>query len=145
MAEKPYLPSIKELKAQAKRLRAQLAEDGDFVSHCEALELVAAQFGFRDWNTIVAAAGNRRPPPFEIGARMSGSYLGQAFRGEIIGVTILSPGRTRVTIQFDEPVDVVSFDSFSAFRSRVTAIVNDVGETAEKTSDGRPQLAMERL
>ena len=53
------IPSIDVLKQQAKRLRAGLAEDGDFISHSESLELVAKQYGLRDWNTLFAAAGNR--------------------------------------------------------------------------------------
>jgi len=42
------LPSLDALKAQAKRLRSALAEEGDFIKHGEALELVARQFGYRD-------------------------------------------------------------------------------------------------
>jgi hypothetical protein len=133
------LPSLDTLKAQAKRLRQALAEDGDFISHGEALELLAKQMGFRDWNTLHAAAGNR-PSPLQLGAKVSGTYLGQKFSGEIIGVEALSAGRWRVTIDFDEAVDVVTFDSFSAFRKRVTATVGGDGRSMEKTSNGRPQM-----
>ncbi|MEZ5914292.1 MAG: glyoxalase superfamily protein [Parvularculaceae bacterium] len=91
--------SLEDLKAQAKRLRAALAQDGDFISHSEALELLAKQLGFRDWNTLHAAAGNRPPPP-QIGDRVAGAYLGQRFEGEIIAVSALSGGRYRVTIDF---------------------------------------------
>jgi len=51
-------------------------------------------------------------------------------------------GRYRASIQFDTPVDVVAFDSFSAFRRRVTVTVDATGATAEKTSDGRPHLQL---
>jgi catechol 2,3-dioxygenase-like lactoylglutathione lyase family enzyme len=46
-------------KSMARRLRADLAERGVAVSHSEALELVAHQYGARDWNTLAArpAAG----------------------------------------------------------------------------------------
>lgn len=135
--------SLDDLKAQAKRLRAALAEDGDFISHSEALELLAKQLGHRDWNTLHAAIGNRPAPP-QLGDRVSGSYLGQRFAGEIIGVEALSGGRRRVTIEFDEAVDVVTFESFSAFRKRVSAVVNEDGRSAEKTSDGRPQMELDR-
>jgi len=47
-------------KQQAKRLRTSLAERGVEVTHSEALELVAHQYGARDWNTLVA-----QPPPGE--------------------------------------------------------------------------------
>ena len=135
--------SIDALKTQAKRLRQALAEDGDFISHSEALELVAKQLGYRDWNTAYAAAGNRPPPP-QLGERVGGAYLGQNFKGEIIGVETLSGERWRITIEFDEPVDVVTFESFSAYRKRVTAIVGADGLSAEKTSNGRPQMELRR-
>lgn len=135
--------SIEALKAQAKRLRQALAEDGDFISHSEALELLAKQLGYRDWNTLYAAAGNR-PSELQLGDRVSGAYLGQAFAGEIIGIETLSGGRRRVTIEFDNPVDVVTFESFSAYRKRVSAIVGEDGCSAEKTSNGRPQMEIRR-
>ena len=135
--------SLDDLKAQAKRLRAALAEDGDFISHSEALELLAKQLGFRDWNTLHAAIGNR-PAPLQLGDRIAGAYLGQPFEGEIIAVEALSGGRRRITIDFDEAVDVVTFESFSAFRKRVTAVIDEDGKSAEKTSDGRPQMELKR-
>ena len=135
--------SLDALKAQARRLRQALAEDGDFISHGEALELLARQMGFRDWNTLHVAAGNR-PPPLQIGARVSGRYLGQKFSGVIVGVEMLSGDRRRVAVDFDEPVDVVTFESFSAYRKRVSAIVGEDGCSAEKTSNGRPQMEIDR-
>lgn len=135
--------SLEALKSQAKRLRQALAEDGDFITHSESLELLAKQLGYRDWNTVHAAVGNRPSPP-RVGERISGSYLGQDFSGEIIGVEALSAGRHRVTINFDEAVDVVTFDSFSAFRKRVTAVIGEDWTSAEKTSNGRPQMEIRR-
>ena len=41
-------------KAMARRLRQTLADRGVEVSHSEALELVAQQYGARDWNTLAA-------------------------------------------------------------------------------------------
>ena len=41
-------------KSMARRLRADLAARDVAVSHSEALELVAHQYGARDWNTLVA-------------------------------------------------------------------------------------------
>lgn len=139
------LPSLDDLKTQAKRLRASLENDGDFISHSEALELIAHQHGFRDWNGLHAACGNRPPPtPLAIGARVGGRYLGQEFAGEILGLETLSAGRIRITLDFDEPVDVVTFESFSAFRQRVSCVIGDDGKTAEKTSNGRPHLELLR-
>lgn len=138
------LPSLDALKQQAKRLRAGLDEDGDFITHSESLELVAKQYGFRDWNTAVAAAGNRPPlSRFQLGSRIAGRYLGQPFKGEIIAIRTMGEDCLRVVLQFDEPVDVVKFDSFSAFRHRVSAVISAEGASPEKTSDGAPQLQMD--
>ncbi|WLS07375.1 glyoxalase superfamily protein [Shinella sumterensis] len=140
------LPSIDTLKDQAKRLRARFADEMQPVSHSRALELIAAQYGFRDWNTLHAAVGNRPPfNPWMLGSRVRGTYLGQPFDAEVIGVQALTsqPGRYRMTLHFDTPVDVVTFDSFSAFRQRVNCTVDETGRTLEKTSNGRPHLELE--
>lgn len=139
------LPSLQSLKDQAKRLRARLETDGTIIGHSKSLELLANQYGYKDWNTLHAAIGNRPPPsPVVLGAEVRGRYLGQSFKGEVIAVAALSaPDRFRVTFQFDEPVDVVTFDSFSAFRQRVTCTIDRSGRTAEKTSDGRPHMQLE--
>lgn len=141
MTDQHRLPSVKALKQQAKRLRERLAQDGDFISHSEALELIAHQHGQKDWNTLYAAIGNRpAAQALTPGARVTGRYLSQPFAGEIIGVSRYANDRLRITIAFDEAVDVVRFDSFSAFRQRVSCVVDKHGESAEKTSDGVPQM-----
>src|SRR5262245_52195107 len=52
-------------KSMARRLRADLAERGLAVSHSDALELVAHQYGARDWNTLAARppSGDDASPP----------------------------------------------------------------------------------
>ena len=140
------LPSLDALKDQARRLRTRLAAEGETIGHSRSLELIAAQYGFRDWNTLHAAVGNRPPfNPWMLGSRVKGRYLGQAFEGEILSVQALTaqPGCYRLTMKFDEPVDVVTFESFSAFRQRVTATVDETGRTIEKTSNGLPQLELD--
>ncbi|WP_046116531.1 glyoxalase superfamily protein [Ensifer aridi] len=139
------LPSLDVLKDQAKRLRSRLASEGEEISHSKSLELIAAQYGFRDWNTLHAAAGNRPPfNPWMLGSRVTGHYLGQAFEAEILSAQALgATGRYRLTFRFDEPVDVVTFESFSAFRHRVTATIDESGRTVERTSNGRPHLELE--
>jgi len=138
------LPSLAALKEQAKRLRADLEENGTTISHSRSLELLAHQLGFKDWNTLHASAGNRRPPSsIMLGERVRGTYLGQAFEGDVIGIRTMGAGdRYRLTLHFDEPIDVVTFDSFSAFRQRINCTVDRSGQTAEKTSDGRPHLVL---
>jgi hypothetical protein len=139
------LPSLDTLKDQAKRLRAGLAAGGQDIPHSKSLELLAAQYGFRDWNTLHAVIGNRPPlNPWMLGSRVKGHYLGQPFEATILGVQAVTaqPGRYRLTLDFDEPVDVVTFDSFSAFRKRVHCTIDETGRTVEKTSNGRPQVEL---
>jgi hypothetical protein len=137
------LPALEVLKAQAKRLRQGLTAEGNFISHSEALELLAHQHGYRDWNTLHAAAGNRPASPLALGAHITGSYLGQAFKGEIIALAQLNHGsHYRLTVEFDEPVDVVTFDSFSAFRKRVNCTVGADGRSPALTGNGAPQMAI---
>lgn len=50
------------VKNLAKRLREALAGDGVTISHSAALELVARQFGERDWNTLSAALPTAAEP-----------------------------------------------------------------------------------
>lgn len=140
------LPSLDALKDQAKRLRARFSAEGQDISHSRALELIAAQYGFRDWNTLHAAVGNRPPfDPWMLGSRVRGHYLGQPFDAEVLGMQAITsqPGRYRMTLHFDEPVDVVTFESFSAFRQRVSCTIDETGRTIEKTSNGRPHLELE--
>ena len=139
------LPALETLKEQAKRLRTRLSQEGESISHSRALELIAAQYGFRDWNTLHARIGNRPPlNPWMLGARVSGSYLGQPFSAEVLSVEALQnrPGHFRLTLKFDAPVDVVTFDSFSAFRHRINCIIDENGRSPAKTSDGRPHVEL---
>ncbi len=140
------IPTVESLKSQARRLRDRLAADGHALSHGHSLEIIANQLGYKDWNTLFSAAGNRRKNTFlDVGERVSGSYLGRAFNGEIIGIVRQQcEARYRVTIHFDQPVDVVEFESFSSFRQRVSCTLGKNFMTAEKTSNGLPQLYLDR-
>lgn len=139
-------PSIEELKVQARRLRQAMAERGDDMSHSAALELIAKQHGLRDWNTLsaLAAKPNDGPDaPFAVGAAVRGRYLNQAFTGKILALSAKSGGLYKITIHFDEPVDVVAFESFSAFRQRINAQVDADGISPRKTSNGVPHLVLD--
>lgn len=144
MTDKTDTDRITGYKTQARRLRRELAETGTEISHAQALELVAHQNGARDWNTLRALAarpGNARP--LSVGDRVAGRYLGQAFTGYVHGLTHGPNAKhRRVTLQFDDPVDVVTFDSFSSFRHRVSATIGEDGRSFYKTSDGQPQLVV---
>ena len=140
------LPSVSELKAQAKRLRKALAANGQQISHSQALEIVSTQHGFRDWNTASATAERPNSFRFSVGNRVSGTYMRQAFEGEIKALAqVGSTERYHITIQFDQPVDVVTFDSFSALRSRVNCLIRSDGVAVKQTSDGEPYLRLDPL
>lgn len=137
--------TLAQLKAQAKSLRTALAGSGHTITHSQSLELLARQLGHRDWNTLHANAGTTPSVPFHLGQRVGGRYLGQRFRAEIIGLREMAGGaRIQLTLRFDAPVDVIRFDSMSNFRSQITAVIDQSGKTAEKTSDGQPHLVLDQ-
>jgi hypothetical protein len=55
---------------------------------------------------------------------------------------MLSEGRYEVVLDLDQPVDVVTFDSFSNWRSRVTKVIGPDGRSFDATSDGIPHLVL---
>ncbi len=140
-------PAVEALKAQARRLRTDLSGDGHAITHGRSLEIVAHQHGYRDWNTLhatAAAKAEREVGDLRIGTTLSGRYLCQAFTGKLIALKSLAGGsRFGVTIRFDTPVDVVAFESFSAFRRQVSVTVDAKGRTAEKTSNGLNHLTLD--
>ncbi|MGF0536672.1 glyoxalase superfamily protein [Agrobacterium sp. ES01] len=140
--------TIDDLKAQAKRLRQAMSAAGTPVGHSRALELVAKSHGVRDWNTLAALASrhdNAPLPPASVGALVSGEYLGQRFTGKVLALQQLSDSDFyAITLHFDEPVDVVTFDSFSAFRQRVNGTIDRKGVSPRQTSNGRPQIVLDR-
>lgn len=134
--------SLDDYKQQAKTLRTQLGNSE--ISHAQALEIVARQHGFRNWNTLHGSLGNRPlVRTFTPGARIRGAYLGHPFEGIVKSSSRWgTSGHTQLTIRFDAPVDVVEFDSFSAFRQQVTVIVAQDGTSPQTTSKGVPHLAL---
>ncbi len=138
------IPTIDSLKIQAKRLRSELVAAGTRIGHSGALELLAHQHGFKDWNTLHAAVGDRPAAcPVTLGERVQGNYLGQAFAGEVTGVQrLLKSDRYRITLVFDAPVDVVTFEGLPCLCRRVSCVIGPEGTTAQNTSDGRPHLIL---
>jgi hypothetical protein len=140
-------PTVDELKLQAKRLRLAMADRGTPVAHGAALELVAQQYGARDWNTLSARAPRESAgpgPAFLVGSKVSGRYLNQEFTGTVLSLAVLPGGEMfNIVIQFDKPVDVVTFDSFSALRHRIRAQVNSRGVSPRRTSNGLPHLVLD--
>lgn len=136
--------TLDQAKAQAKALRAALATQGTAISHAQALELVAQQNGARDWDTLHARLALRNAPPeLALGDRVKGRYLGQSFTGQIIGLSG-PPSHRQIEIRFDTPVDTVRFASFSNLRRQIRATIDETGRAHRQTSDGAPQLIVER-
>lgn len=138
------MPTIEDLKSQAKRLRASLSGSNP-LSHSQALEAVARQHGYKDWNTIHAACGNAPlSPPWHVGQIVTGAYLGKPVRGTIKSVREMAEGRMfRISLDLDQPVNVSAFDSFDVMRRRLSATVSREGETVEKITGGTPQLKLD--
>ncbi|WP_370322611.1 glyoxalase superfamily protein [Oricola sp.] len=135
--------TIAQAKQRAKIMRKDLFSRGIKISYSQALERVAAEIGYRDWNTAVARLSNEPPFRIQVGDTVSGTYLKQPFTGQVLAVREIGGGsHFEVTLHFDEPVDVVSFDSFSAFRQRVNVTVDDTGVSPSKTSDGEPHMVI---
>lgn len=138
-------PSAQSLKSEARALREERARVGETLSHGAALEAVARAHGYRDWNTARAMLPDRVAPPFQVGQRVSGTYLGQPFRGLLIGVQLMSDMQHyKVTVTFDQPVNVTPTFMFAALRQRVTATVDYHGITPALRGDGSPQMVLRR-
>lgn len=134
-------PSAQSLKSEAKALRETREKAGASVSHGAALEEVARAHGYRDWNTARAALPERVVAPFQVGSRVAGFYLGQPYKGMLLGVQLRGDMQHyQVIVKFDEPVNVTPNLSFSNMRQRVTATVDVHGISPSRTSNGEPHL-----
>ena len=136
------LQSLKEAKSQAKALRASLAAQGTTNNHARALELVAHQNGARDWNTLQAKLSRAESQIFHLNDEVSGHYLGQAFTGRIVALSKVG-ANMQVSLQLNEPVDTVQFESFSNMRQHIRGMVGSNGRSPRKTSDGTPHLVID--
>jgi len=68
------MSDLPDPKAMAKRLRKALSGRGTEVTHSQALDLVAAQLGHSDWNTL-AANPERTAPPSTLTVRETAPVL----------------------------------------------------------------------
>ncbi|WP_321389251.1 glyoxalase superfamily protein [Emcibacter sp.] len=132
------IPSADVLKQQASRLRDHLAGKNIDISHADALEAVAKQYGCKNWNVLSAMAKREKPENWlAIGDRVQGSYLGNAFSGQVIKQNLCDMASARnYSIRFDEPVDVVKSEHFSGFRQQVSMTLNKEGRSVDHK--GRP-------
>ena len=138
-------PSIETLKSEARALREERSRAGTPIKQGHALEEIARLHGYRDWNTASATLPNRVVVPFQVGQRVTGTYLGRPFAGMLLGVQLMPDMRHfEVTVKFDKPVDVSRFDSMVIPRQRVRATVGIDGTSAAHTSDGEPHMRVRR-
>lgn len=134
---------IIDYKQMAKRLRTALANDKLTISHSRALELVAAQFGARDWNTLAARQVETADAPFSVGQRVEGTFNDKPAYGRVIGLSeTIKPDLWRVTVKFDPPVDVVTSELFSSERRRITMIVGADGRSRRLTGTETGVMAL---
>lgn len=136
------LPTAARAKTRAKRLREDLAAVGTTISHAQALERVAQEHGFRDWNALHAAIRDLPPEGWTVGGRVTGRYLSQPFAATVLAADQLRPGWFRLVLDLDKAVDVVRFESFSNLRKRIQIEVGPEGHSKERTSDGTPQVQL---
>ena len=136
------LPTLTEAKAQAKALRSGHDASATALTHARALEMIARQYGFRDWNAFHAAIKGRAPNGWETGGRVAGTYLSQPFQATVLDCQKVRCGWFRLVLDLDEPVDVVTSAAFSNLRKRIPIIVGPEGFTLERTSDGAPHAQL---
>ncbi|WP_368484100.1 glyoxalase superfamily protein [Phaeobacter sp. HF9A] len=141
------LPSLAEAKAMARELRQARADAGESLRHSAALEQVARDLGFRDWNGCAAALQTPAPRAYRAGDRVAGRYLSQPFTARVlrVGAAQAGAGWVRLDLDLDQPVDVVRFETFSNLRRRISGVIGPEGFSREKTSDGVPHLVIETL
>ncbi|MEP7240702.1 MAG: glyoxalase superfamily protein [Devosia sp.] len=138
-------PSIQTLKSEAKALRDERSRAGTPLTQSAALEEIARQHGYRDWNTASAALPERFVVPFQVGQKVAGTYLSRPFTGLLLGMELLSDLKHyKVTVRFDRPVDVSKFASMVIERQRITATIGLDGLSLSHTSDGEPHLRLRR-
>ncbi|WP_147125443.1 glyoxalase superfamily protein [Shimia ponticola] len=137
------LPSLAAAKQQAKRLRAKADTTSGPMSHAQALEAVAQQHGFRDWNALYAAIRDVAPKGWAGGDRVSGSYLSQPFTASVRQCEALKPGWYRLVLDLDEAIDVVRFESFSNLRKQIRVDIGPDGYSRDRTSDGAPHAEID--
>jgi len=137
--------TLDHAKARAKAIRASCAQDGRQISHAASLERTAHEQGCSDWNVLAAKLASAPELNLRPGDRVAGVYLKRPFLGRIVGTRMLGDGHAlRVEIHFDEPVNIVEFESFSNLRRRINATITVGGVTQAKTRDGVPHLVVTR-
>lgn len=139
----PDLPTLTEAKNMAKALRKRLTTEAVALSHSQALERIAKDHGFKDWNGFHAAIEVSQSKTWAIGTRVTGRYLSQPFDATVLSTQQLRPGWFRLVLDLDEAVDVVRFDSFSNLRKQIRVEIGPARHSKERTSDGIPHVELD--
>ena len=140
---KRELVTLGQAKDDAKQLRKLAAETGKKIGHAQALEQIAHQNGFRDWNALCAAISDQPPAGWEKGGKVTGRYLSHPFTATVISVSLARPGWYQLELILDSPVDVVTSTEFSNSRKRLRGVIGPKGHSKERTSDGAPHLQID--
>ena len=135
--------TLREAKSRARELRQELAHRGQTISHSQALERIAHELGYANWNIAAARLTNMPEYMPQLGDIVQGTYLGQSFMGEVLGVKAINGGtHFEVEIHCAEAIDVVTFDSFSSFRNRLRTTLDTYGRSVSFTSDKQPHMVI---
>ena len=126
------IPSRTALKSQAKRLRATLSEQGKTISHGQSLEAIAKPTGHAIGTHSTHDPLTRHAQTTAIGSWDNGCQDSIWDTG--------SPDK--LTLVFDEAVDVVKSEHFSNLRRQVNCTVGPDGRSSAKTSNGQAQMVL---
>ncbi|MDN3713517.1 glyoxalase superfamily protein [Paracoccus cavernae] len=117
--------SFMDAKILAKNLRHSLASNGVERSHSECLELIAEQFGFRDWNQLsahIAATDSRMSadnPPLPNGWKITRHTDRTFYR---IGINASQPGVAQIACRVERNCGIVlPADSFGVMMQSISA------------------------
>ena len=139
------LPTTERVKQEAKAFRRNCAVGGVHITHAQALEQIAHDYGFRDWNALHAATRVQTANTWAINDRVTGHYLSQAFTAVVLATDEVRPGWFMLVLDLDKAVDVVRFESFSNLRQQIRVVVGPEGFSRERTSDGNPHVTLDRF
>ena len=120
--------TAEDIKKQAVRLKEHFASQNIPITHSAALEALAKQHGYKDWNVLFAKLkhGKNTPSWPTLDDKVSGSYLGHPFTGTVLRINVSTlPNVRRYKIHFDEPIDVVKSKLFSSYRQRINCFLNE--------------------
>ena len=143
MTQQTLSPVLGAIKLTAKdRLQHGLASTRGRGAYAQLLETAAQRLGFRDWNTLNAAANaSLRMADMRPGMAVRGAYMGHGFKARIRDIKLQDDGDYEICVDLDEAIDVVVFDGFSSWRKRITTVVDVHGVSRERLSNGAALMA----